>query len=282
MPCSRYQVIVKYCSGKKVLDIGCVNHNIENTYQDGWLHGRIKRIAKELVGIDYLESEINLLRGRGYVIYFADITKPVDIKDKFDVIVVGNLIEHLSNHEVFWNNIKGLLESNGVVLISTCNPFYIDQYFYSSFKNRIMINPEHTCWIDPVSLEQLASRFGFETKRVYWISEKWHLGQVICNSNSKRFDILTGTWKVSSEKIGICERVSSKLLRVLFKLYDSKRYARMVSVHGIDQIERLLYIKAVGWAFGIFWNVYRKLIIKSKINEYELFMSVMKKVNEES
>lgn len=276
---SRYQLIDKYCFNKKVLDIGCVNHNIDNTFLDGWLHDQIKRSAKELVGIDCLENEINTLRDRGYIVHCADITKPIDINDKYDVIVVGNLIEHLSNFEGFWENMKRLIEDNGIVLISTANPFYIEQYFYSAFKKRIIINPEHTCWMDPVALDQLARRFGFLTKKVYWIKEKWHLDQVICDCDSKQFDMLTGRWNIFPEKCGVFERTISKVLRAISVLYDYRRYKIAVSRHGIDKYDILLYIKAKSWMFSCFWRIYRLMIIKSKINKYELFMSVLEKMN---
>ena len=31
------------------------------------------------------------------------------------------------------------------------NPFYREQYFYVAFKNSLIVNPEHTCWIDPLT-----------------------------------------------------------------------------------------------------------------------------------
>jgi len=47
------------CRGKVVLDMGCVCHDEAFYNRDDWLHARIKSVAKELLGVDYLESDIN-------------------------------------------------------------------------------------------------------------------------------------------------------------------------------------------------------------------------------
>jgi len=126
-PCSRQQIIQDYCSGKKVLDIGCVNHRLDNANGAAWLHGHIRKVARELVGLDILENDVRMLRERGYAAHCADVTRPIPLNGTFDVVVVGNLIEHLSNFEGLWDNLSRLLADRGAVLVSTANPFYREQ-----------------------------------------------------------------------------------------------------------------------------------------------------------
>jgi len=172
---SRKEIIKEFCHGKTVLDLGFVQHDIENAETDSWLHSHIVMEAASALGVDYLESAVNKLVKRGYNIIQGDVNKPLMINSDFDVIVVGNLIEHLSSFEGLMNNLGRLLKPDGVVIISTANPFYQEQYFFSAIRNDIIVNPEHTCWICPVALNQLSNRFGFETKEVRWIKEKWSL-----------------------------------------------------------------------------------------------------------
>ena len=166
-PASRIEITQRYCRGKSVLDIGCVNHNIENVDVKNWQHAAIVEVASDVLGIDYLQEEVRELAKRGFRVIAADITKPIDLRERFDVIVIGHLIEHLSAFDGLMTNVQKLLKPGGHVLISTPNPFYREQYFYAAFKNSLIVNPEHTCWIDPITLDQLARRFGLVTTDIY-------------------------------------------------------------------------------------------------------------------
>src|ERR1039458_3236005 len=179
IPQSRIEIVREFCRGKIVLDLGCVNHDTENAGSEQWLHKAVVESAAEALGVDYLEDQVDILRQRGFQVIVGDVNKPLAIERKFDVIVVGNLIEHLSSFEGLLNNLRELLARGGVVLISTANPFFREQYFYSALKNDILVNQEHTCWIDPVTLDQLSRRFGLETVEVRWIKEKWRLSDTV-------------------------------------------------------------------------------------------------------
>jgi len=275
-PVSRAQLIADYCKDKTVLDLGCVSHVIGNTQRANWIHDRIKEVAKKLVGIDYLADEVSQLNASGYSILCADVTKPFPLPEKFDVIVVGNLIEHLTNFEGLFDNIDRWLNEDGVILISTANPFYIEQYFYSAFKNNILINPEHTCWIDPVALDQLAGRFQFVTRKVYWIKEKWHLKQVICHGKNKQFDMLSGTWTVTGKQ-GPVERLIAPILFVFFRMLWPKKSKAISVKYDKKTIKGLLYIRLMSTIFNFFWSLYKVILVRSPLNQHELFVSVLRK-----
>jgi SAM-dependent methyltransferase len=275
-PVSRRQIIQEYCSGKDVLDLGCVNHAIENVAACGWLHMEVRKVAQSVLGLDYLAAEVSQLRDLGFDVLCADITKPLKLDRTFDVIVVGNLIEHLSGFEGLWGNLERLLRPDGVVLISTPNPFYAEQYYYTAFRNQILINPEHTCWIDPVALDQLAQRFGFASRRVYWIQERWRLKTAICHNTGKRyFDMFRGTWDLSGHVPSGFERVVSRLERLALARLRPKQHAGAVAKYGESYVEALLYLRTQSLLFGAFWNLYKRLIVTSKLNGYEMYMTVL-------
>lgn len=274
----RVGFFVDRCRGKKVLDLGCVQHSVKwATTSPNWLHKKLYDVASYVLGIDYLKPDVDKLRKLGYNIINGDVTKPLHLAEKFDVIISGNLIEHLANFEGFFNNLRDWLSSGGEVLISTANPFYMDQYFYSAFKNSITINPEHTCWIDPIALNQLAERFGFTTSEIYFIKDSWKLGFLILESKNQIYDMFYGEWvRIGPLRIGVIRRIFRKSLTLLYFLYckvtskyDFNKYEDPVRV---DMLERLIVEKL----FQIFWNFYKLFVIKSDINKYELYISVLK------
>ena len=275
-PVSRLNLVRQFCEGKDVLDVGCVNHDIENTDGSNWLHSTIVEVAASVLGVDYLEREINELAKRGYRVIASDVTKPLEIDTQFDVIVVGNLIEHLTNFEGLMLNIGRLLKPGGIALISTANPFFREQYFYSAFKNDIIVNAEHTCWIDPVTLDQLAQRFELFTSEVHWIKEKWKLSQVILQDDSRSLDIFTGKWNFYGTP-SILERAIAPFLGYVFKAVAPSRFYKRVLEYGAQATPRLLYLQIMGSLFGVFWVIYRMCVVTSPINKYELFVSVLKR-----
>lgn len=273
-----FELIEDYCRGKEVLDLGFVNHNLENTGTEGWLHRRIKNVAANLIGVDYMEAEVMDLRKRGYHAICADVTKPIDLDAKFDIIFVGNLIEHLSNFEGLFMNFERVLKPNGHVLIATPNPFYSEQYFYSALKNDIIVNPEHTCWIDPVTLDQLARRYSFLTVAVHWMDYNWPLSGVILNHWGRTFDILTQKWE-SNKSPSVFERFLTPILlfwsSILFPNQSRRLSARLKEKGAVGEF---LFIYFVGKIFEVVWKpYYHLLVVKSSINRHAIYMSVLQR-----
>jgi len=264
----------EFCRDKVVLDLGCVDHNIEHSSGEMWLHKAIIEVASDVLGIDYLADEVEMLNQRGYKVMVGDVTKPLVTDRKFDVIVVGHLIEHLSSFEGLMMNLSRLLAPCGVVLICTPNPFFREQYFYSALKNDIIVNQEHVCWIDPVTLDQLSRRFGLETKEVRWIKEKWYLSQTIFNGPKQSIDIFTGLWTYPKPR-PFLERVIAPLLLLAYRLpIQPERQARVQMRYG-GNLGSFLYMRLKGVLVDAWWWFRRLLIPTSDINRHEVFMSIL-------
>jgi SAM-dependent methyltransferase len=273
-PLSRQEIVRRYCSGKEVLDVGCVQHDVANVSSDTWLHQAIVDVAKRVVGVDYLPEGVRDLQARGYEVIHADVNRPLAIDQTFDVIVVGNLIEHLSSFEGLLSNITRLLRPGGKALVSTANPFYTEQYFYSAFKNAIIVNKEHTCWIDPITLDQLARRFGLVTNDVLWVKERWRLRDVIADGDVRSLDLFTGRWSFPGKK-SMVERLISPALGVAARaLYPRSKLAQVQARYG-GETARFLYVRFLGMLFGAFWSLRKLFIPTSDINRHELFVSVL-------
>lgn len=81
---------------ERILDVGCARHG-ETKRQSGNLHEELHRKTEvEIVGIDILEEEIEKMRKEGYDVHVGD-AENIQFDELFDVVVAGEVIEHLNN-----------------------------------------------------------------------------------------------------------------------------------------------------------------------------------------
>src|SRR6266404_7658886 len=97
----RLPVTKEICSGKEVLHLGCTNHPYTTIAIEtsSLLHFDLEKIASHLYGFDYDQEGIEVLRAHGVRnIFHVDLERlnEVDLDKTFDVIVAGEMIEHLS------------------------------------------------------------------------------------------------------------------------------------------------------------------------------------------
>jgi len=221
----KVEFIQNACRGKTVLDMGCIQHRAEHAITNpNWLHQKIKDVAKRVVGLDYLESEVKVLKDSGFEMICADITKPIPFTEKFDVLVAGDLIEHLSNFDGFFENCKAALKPGGKLILTTPNPFYDGIFSFVSFSNNVLTNLEHTCWIDGVSLGQLAHRFGFLVQDIQYVAHSWRIENYICESREHPLDIAGARWLDNSFRKKLQRKLVSILLPIFYYPYRFLAY----------------------------------------------------------
>lgn len=155
------------CKNKKVLDIGCVQHNQNNWKSKFWLHKAIKEVATEIKGIDIFKEGIDELKARGYSVTHAD-AQDYNLDEKFDVIVAGDIIEHIDNVGGFIRSCKLHMHQDSHLLISTPNVWSARKIFkfLISKNGEIDINPEHVHWLCPTTLKQSLLRYDLEITSV--------------------------------------------------------------------------------------------------------------------
>lgn len=168
------KLICSFCKSKEVLDIGCIDHSYAIALKLGnsWLHKQIKKTAKSVMGIDILKEDVKRLKNKGFNIIEAD-AENFDLKRKFDVIVAGDIIEHLSNIGSFLKSIEKHMHQNSVCIITTPNPFNIEQFMLAIFQNGIGVNDEHTVWLDPRVMYETISRTNLKITDFYWIKTRF-------------------------------------------------------------------------------------------------------------
>lgn len=155
----------KYAVGRDVLDIGCVQHNPENYRSRYWLHKALAGVANSIEGIDLYGPGVDYLNKIGYTIHIAD-AQDFDLSTKYDVIVAGDIIEHLSNVGNFLDSCRRHLRQNGKIVISTPNPWYWRCVVKAALYSRVNPNPEHSLWMCPDTLRQIALRYDYQVSNI--------------------------------------------------------------------------------------------------------------------
>jgi len=170
------QLISELCKGKDVLDIGCIDHSFETALAlgDDWLHKCIKAVSRSIIGMDILGEDIRKLNEKGFNIINAN-AESFDLNRTFDVIIAGDLIEHLSNIGLFLTSVRKHMHSHSVCVITTPNPFNIEQSMKAIFENHISVNREHTTWLDPVVMYETVIRSGLEIVDFRWIETRFKI-----------------------------------------------------------------------------------------------------------
>jgi SAM-dependent methyltransferase len=171
----RIKFFSSYARGRTVLDIGCVQHNPENYKSKHWVHKALVAAACRVVGLDLYEDGVSYLRAQGFDIRLADASD-FDLHETFDVIVAGDVIEHLDHAAGFLECCRRHLSKDGVLLITTDSPWFWRHIARAALLGTVKNNPEHVCWYDPVLLRQLAQRHGFtldEGEVSYGAREWW-------------------------------------------------------------------------------------------------------------
>ena len=169
---SRTEYLGGLANGKDVLDVGFVGHMAESANDDSWLHARLRRSAKSCLGVDILEPEVARLRELGYDALCADLAAaPLD--RTFDLIVCGEVFEHLPSPHSMLLNLSRMLRAGGRIVVTVPNPWYVNVVLKSVVGRRAYIdNVDHVCWFDPATMAELAERAGLKLVAYAGIRER--------------------------------------------------------------------------------------------------------------
>lgn len=158
----RVSFIVERCRGRRVLDIGCVAHDVERMASSDWLHGRVAAAADTCVGVDVLPDGVEAMRRAGFDAVCHDLSQgsgPVADMGPFDVIVAGELIEHVPSMDMLFTAAVDLLTEDGQLIITTPNP-WAPHRVAAGQRGDCWENADHILFAFPSGLAELAERHG--------------------------------------------------------------------------------------------------------------------------
>jgi 2-polyprenyl-3-methyl-5-hydroxy-6-metoxy-1,4-benzoquinol methylase len=162
--------IKEHVRNQTVIDIGCVAHDESKRHVDGyWMHDMVVEAADEVLGVDILEDSLERLAEQGYDVEYSD-AQDLDVDETFDIILLGELIEHLTDFDGLLQSIDEHLRPDGKFIVTTPNAMAV-HWTALRLLDIEFVNSEHTCWFDVQTLSQLLARYGFEVTEVEYVGD---------------------------------------------------------------------------------------------------------------
>ncbi len=169
----RTEFIKKACAGKKVLHLGCTNHPFteQSLENNALLHFEIQAVAADLYGFDYDRQGIEILERAGAEnLYRADLEKlgELDLDETFDVIIAGEMIEHLSNPGLFLRGIKRFMRPDSILIITTINAYGALRFVIYGLRGKggrnEPVHPDHVAYYSYKTLSHVLERENIRVK----------------------------------------------------------------------------------------------------------------------
>lgn len=173
----RVDFIRTICEGKKVLHLGCTNYPYtkESIDNNMLLHFELAEKANTLFGFDADKKGIEILNEAGASnLYEADLENldAVRLDETFDVIIAGEMIEHLNNPGLFLEGIKRFMHKDTLLVITTINAYCAMRnliYFLRGKQGENEpVHPDHVAYYSYKTLKLTLSRMDLEIERFYF------------------------------------------------------------------------------------------------------------------
>lgn len=161
----RIDYIQDLCKDKKVLHLGATDapETIDAVKKNRLLHLKIKEVSSSLVGLDISAEMIQWLSKNQQInnIRYGNIENPEDYpQEDFDVVVAGEIFEHLSNQGKALDAIKASITPTTKLIITVPNTYSLKGFLRAVGKHEL-IHPDHTLHHSPYTLKSLIERHGF-------------------------------------------------------------------------------------------------------------------------
>lgn len=187
---TKQDIIVELIKNKHVVHYGCVDDDVDLIHHklddDRYLHKLVTDHAKSTIGIDLNKKVFGFLRrnlGITNIVYgnVEDPTtfdlQPGSLK-KTQVVLIPDLIEHLSNPGNMLEGIKKHFPANVKIIILTPNPFAWYNFVATLF-NKEIFTPYHTLYFTSESMKILLNQHGFKLVKTLPVVSPKHRSKLV-------------------------------------------------------------------------------------------------------
>ena len=177
---TRLSILKKESEGKKTIHLGCCDHleliNQKRT-EGNWLHDILTTSSETCIGLDICQEGVEHAHHIGVSnIMLCDITKnvPKEISDNslWDMIIAGEILEHVDNPVLFLNAIHNQLKNYVKEIIITVP----NAWRWSNIRNISngieFINSDHRYWFTPYTLVKICLESNFIPKKFYYVENQ--------------------------------------------------------------------------------------------------------------
>ena len=169
----------------KILDVGCGG---------GLLSEPMSRLGAEVTGIDASDKNIYIAKLHSKknnlkINYICSSPEKLNIKDKFDVILNMEIVEHVEDVNFFLKSCGNLLKKDGIMFIATLNKT-LKSYFFAIIGAEYILRwlpigtHEWEKFLKPEDLISILKDNDFRLERL----------------DGMKLNILTDKWSVSNDK----------------------------------------------------------------------------------
>ena len=172
----------KLFTGLNVLDLGCGG---------GIASEPLCRLGANLTGVDESEKliEVAKLHAKNMKLKInyqcTSIQNLVKIKNKYDVVIALELLEHVNNLKEFCKLITNLLTEDGIIILSTINKTFLSKLFVIDMAEKVlrkipMGTHNYEKFIKPSEIKDIFQNYNFDIRSIKGInlnpiSNNWKL-----------------------------------------------------------------------------------------------------------
>ena len=176
--------ILSLVKGRKTLHIGMGGYIDDDAHTEQIFSGDLSKAfhaelaswASELYGLDINPKAVAAMSkavpGRYFTCDVCAPTLPQDLAaERFQVIVLADVIEHLDNFAAALRNLKFLLAPGGILIVSTSNAFSFDAIFKMLLRYEAT-HDEHTCHFSYLTLKRTLAMNGMSMEGFVFYTHK--------------------------------------------------------------------------------------------------------------
>lgn len=165
----RTEYILAACRGKRVLHLGCADspYTLDKLRSGRLLHTRLLDVSLDLWGLDTDKDAIQVLLDHGMANVFGGRTEDdhLDVPTGyFDLVLAGEIIEHVDNPGLFLQSLKRFLSKDGSVIVTTPNAYCLYRILIYFFRGRDNVHPDHNFWFSRQVLTTLLHKQGYRVR----------------------------------------------------------------------------------------------------------------------
>lgn len=173
---SKAELLDGWASGKNVLHLGAVGETVSDLNRQvaaapNSVHAHLTEISARCIGIDTNRAAVEALTDRGIFdnLLYADavsLSRADVALPSIDVIVAGDLLEHLSCPGAMLDAIHALSDPSTVLLITSPNAFSLLNFLRNS-SGKTLEGPDHVGSYNVFTLSNLLIRHSWHVKEVW-------------------------------------------------------------------------------------------------------------------
>ncbi len=162
----------KLFTGLDILDLGCGG---------GIASEPLCRLGANLTGVDESEKliEVAKLHAKNMKLKInyqcTSIQNLVKIKNKYDVVIALELLEHVNNLKEFCKLITNLLTEDGIIILSTINKTFLSKLFVIDMAEKVlkkipMGTHHYEKFIKPSEIKDIFQNYNFDIRSIKGIN----------------------------------------------------------------------------------------------------------------